>query len=178
TGRSAGHSGFLSTEDEVIPGNNGLKDQLSALEWVQENIYLFGGDPSKVTIVGQSAGSASVSYHLLSEKSKGMFRAAIMESGTVLTPWSYQRFARSIAYQTAAALDSTFTEDKSSQELLELLLNVSAKELQSVAADVKVPTKHINSGFIFAPVIEAGNDAFVTDYSYELLEREQLTESR
>ncbi|RZB39730.1 COesterase and/or Abhydrolase 3 domain containing protein, partial [Asbolus verrucosus] len=61
--------GFLSTQDEVVPGNNGLKDQLLALQWVHDNIKLFGGDPEKITIYGQSAGSASCAYHLLNQQS-------------------------------------------------------------------------------------------------------------
>ena len=63
--------GFLSTGDEVAPGNAGLKDQNLALRWVQENIQAFGGDPNRVTIFGESAGAASVIFHLLSPVSHG-----------------------------------------------------------------------------------------------------------
>lgn len=49
----------------------GLKDQLFALQWVNKNINHFGGDAKKVTIYGQSAGAASVTFHILSSKSSG-----------------------------------------------------------------------------------------------------------
>jgi carboxylesterase type B len=61
----------MSTEDDVIPGNNGLKDQHLAFQWAHDNIQLFGGDPDKITIFGASAGSASVAYHLINQNSKG-----------------------------------------------------------------------------------------------------------
>jgi carboxylesterase type B len=61
----------LSLENEEVPGNAGLKDQVMALRWVQQNIAQFGGDPGNVTIFGQSAGGASVQYHMLSPMSKG-----------------------------------------------------------------------------------------------------------
>lgn len=65
-----GPLGFLSTQDEVVPGNNGLKDQSLGLRWVKSNIRNFGGDPDKITIFGESAGSASVHYQLLTPLNK------------------------------------------------------------------------------------------------------------
>ncbi|CAH0578154.1 unnamed protein product [Chrysodeixis includens] len=83
-----GPLGFLSTQDEHCPGNNGLKDQQEALRFLQKNIESFGGDPHSVTIFGESAGGASVHYHMLSENSAGLFHKAISESGTALVPWA------------------------------------------------------------------------------------------
>ena len=63
--------GFLSTGDSECPGNNALKDQVAALRWVQNNIASFGGNPGSVTLVGQSAGAASIHLHMLSPASTG-----------------------------------------------------------------------------------------------------------
>lgn len=63
--------GFFSTGDSVVPGNNGLKDQVLALKWIKRNIEHFGGDPGNVAISGMSAGGASVNYHMLSPLSRG-----------------------------------------------------------------------------------------------------------
>ncbi|XP_063370711.1 juvenile hormone esterase-like [Cydia amplana] len=72
--------GFLSTGDSVAPGNNGFKDQVSALRWVQRNVAAFGGDPGKVTITGCSAGSSSVVLHMISPMSKDLFHRGIAMS--------------------------------------------------------------------------------------------------
>ena len=63
--------GFFNTGDSVVPGNQGLKDQVLALKWVQKNIKSFGGDPNRVTLFGNSAGASAVNLHALSESSNG-----------------------------------------------------------------------------------------------------------
>ncbi len=62
-------------------GNYGLYDQMAALQWIQNNISAFGGDPKKVTIMGQSAGAMSVQHHCLSPLTYGLFSRAVMSSG-------------------------------------------------------------------------------------------------
>lgn len=86
-----GPLGFLSTEDTVCPGNNGLKDQSLSIRWVHENIAAFGGDPNSVTIFGESAGGASVHYHMISNLTKGLIHRAISQSGNGHCLWTLTR---------------------------------------------------------------------------------------
>ncbi|XP_035515024.1 bile salt-activated lipase-like [Morone saxatilis] len=85
-----GTLGFLSSGDARLPGNYGLWDQHAAISWVRRNIEAFGGNPDNITIFGQSAGAASVSFQMLSPYSKGLFRRAISQCGVALSPWALQ----------------------------------------------------------------------------------------
>ncbi|GME62228.1 putative carotenoid ester lipase precursor protein [Neofusicoccum parvum] len=85
--------GTLASQEITDAGvsNLLLKDQRIAMQWVQKYISLFGGDPSKVTVMGESAGSMSIATHLLLDESEGLFRGAIMASGGImkLKPYSH-----------------------------------------------------------------------------------------
>ena len=85
-------------------GNAGLMDQVLALKWIKDNIIMFGGDPNRVTLFSgqttgavthvyfkffsESAGSASVGFHLLSPLSRDLFTRAILQSASALNPWA------------------------------------------------------------------------------------------
>ena len=84
------HPALSKESPDGHSGNYGILDQIYALQWVQRNIQNFGGDPSKVTIFGESAGAISCSILCGSPLTKGLFRAAISHSGGSFAPWSDQ----------------------------------------------------------------------------------------
>lgn len=78
-----GAFGFMAVGRADVTGNQGLKDQTMALRWVQANIHHFGGDRDRVTITGLSAGSFSVTAHMISPMSQGLFHNVIGMSGSI-----------------------------------------------------------------------------------------------
>ncbi|HZK64488.1 MAG TPA: carboxylesterase family protein [Puia sp.] len=78
------HPGLSAEDPHHVSGNYALMDQIAALKWVHKNISAFGGDPDRVTIAGQSAGSISVNCLLASPLARGLFQGAIAESGSLV----------------------------------------------------------------------------------------------
>ncbi|KAJ9592672.1 hypothetical protein L9F63_015644, partial [Diploptera punctata] len=146
-----GPLGFLSTGDSVCPGNNGLKDQVAALRWVQDNIAAFGGNPGSVTLFGESAGGASTHYHMLSQASQGLFHKVISESGTALGLWAIapNGSSKHQAMKVASLLDCP-TEP--SRALVSCLKRRDASDI--IKTDTAFMQWNIDPTLTFKPVLE------------------------
>lgn len=126
--------GFLSIEEDSIgiPGNAGLKDQVMALRWVQQNVQNFGGDPNNVTLFGQSAGACSVHLHMISDMSKGLFHRAILMSGTVFTDCRHtmkdmpQRLAKAVGWNGEGGI----------AQMVQVLRDASAENLTKYQTEI------------------------------------------
>uniref|UniRef100_A0A8B9Q8X7 Carboxylic ester hydrolase n=1 Tax=Apteryx owenii TaxID=8824 RepID=A0A8B9Q8X7_APTOW len=124
--------GYFSTGDEHARGNWGYLDQVAALQWIQENIINFGGDPKCVTITGESAGGVSVSALVLSPLAKGLFHKAISESGTavrLLFTDHPEKQAKRIATVAGCQISSSAAmvqclKDKTEEEMKEITLKM------------------------------------------------------
>ena len=107
-----GPLGFLTLpglSSSVPDGNFGLLDQEAALKWTRSNIGAFGGDPSQVTIAGESAGGWSVCALLTSPPARGLFARAIMESGSCVSQSEATAQANSLAFAKAAGCPDAST---------------------------------------------------------------------
>jgi para-nitrobenzyl esterase len=111
------------------PKNIGQLDQIAALEWVRDNIEYFGGDPSNVTIAGESAGGASVCTLMAMPKARGLFQRAISQSGNVL-PLGFE-----------------FAERKSTTEMIMKEFNLNYTDLDEFR---RLPVEELIDGFVEA----------------------------
>nr|UZH45666.1 carboxylesterase 32 [Meteorus pulchricornis] len=139
----------MNLGDERATGNAGMKDQILAFHWVQQNIRNFGGNPGSVTLMGYSAGSWSISLHMLSPMSRGLFHRAIMMSGSSINSEDLPENQRNVALIQARALNcSTATND----EMMECFYSKSTDDFVKSLTEVFASTD--NPILLWTPVIE------------------------
>ncbi|KAH8400774.1 hypothetical protein KR009_000936 [Drosophila setifemur] len=134
-----GPFGYLSTGDEHMSGNFGFKDQRLALQWVQQHISSFGGDPDLVTIFGHSAGGISAHLHMISPNSKGLFHRAMSLAGTMHIPAVRiieDPLAQTRQLAQVAGIDGA--ESLGTQDLAEALRDVDSMALLNSMDSLKV----------------------------------------
>lgn len=169
-----GFLGFFSTDDKYAPGNYGLKDAVEALLWVQKNIEAFGGDPNKVTVFGESAGSVLVHYLVLSPLSNGLFHSAISQSGTALSPWGLQEEPKLRAFEVAEKMGITTTSTKDLVDQLRKIEDASIFAKQTPGwLELDVP-RGMTGGFYFAPTIDpvdSEEPRFMPDHPVTLMKK-------
>ncbi len=141
----------LAAEDPKAPfaGNLGLLDQHAALEWVRANVAAFGGNPKRVTIFGESAGSEDTCLHVASPASKKLFERAISESGGCTT--------RMPTAAQGAATAATFTASAGCGQASDQLACLRAKPASALLAVLQQSaTGGVVPNFDFGPVVDGG----------------------
>ncbi|KAF8560657.1 hypothetical protein P879_02464 [Paragonimus westermani] len=130
-----GPFGFLYLGTDDAPGNQGMMDQVAALEWVRENIAYFGGNPKQITLFGHAGGVVCVALHLLSPFSSSLFQQAILQSGSPLAWWAVESPHTALdKARLLATLSGCKVPENNVTYLMELgkcLRSVDAKSLES-----------------------------------------------
>jgi len=168
-----GPLGFLTLNTDEAPGNAGLFDQIEGLRWVKKFIKYFGGDPDCVTIVGESAGSASVSLLLLAPQARGLFHRAIGESGSVLAEWALDRDPKVAEQPCRRVAELAGCPLEPYSDLIHCLRNIPARKIVK-AYKAFVKEDRYNGGLGFGcsnPTVQiAGTERLIEKDPREIME--------
>ncbi|EDP48119.1 hypothetical protein KXX16_006926 [Aspergillus fumigatus] len=177
-----GALGWLAT-GSLTTGSYGIRDQILALKWINEYIEAFGGDKSRITIFGQSAGGQSVTALLSSSAAKGLFSGAIVQSAPLDLPWFTREVYKEVVtpgVAKAVGCNQTVSEEK----LLACLRSVpasafldNATEFQSAmtAVNKKVADEFLHVSTMLAsieplmPMVDDSGSGVIDDQFYTLL---------
>ncbi|XP_043273365.1 neuroligin-4, X-linked-like [Venturia canescens] len=110
-------------------GNLALKDIAMGLHWIRENIRAFGGDPTRVTLMGHDTGAALVNFLLLAPFAKGLFHRVVLVSGSALSPWAAVHDPNDIRVKVGQQVGCSIEED---EDIADCLRGVPVHELLSV----------------------------------------------
>lgn len=154
----------MSTGDAASPGNFGLKDQVLALRWIKRNIKAFGGDPNSITIMGASAGGASVHMHMMSPLSEGLFDRCIALSGLATAPYNEPTpNPLALAKRQAEVVGIDNIDRLSTTELVDKLRAIDVSVLVRSISDLKLWS--VDPITLYRPVVEPKADgAFMIDH--------------
>lgn len=164
--------GFMSLPSIGYSGNAGLKDQQMALEWVHENISNFNGDPNNICLFGESAGAACVHLHVLNDKSRSFLSKVILESGTAIGDWVFQKDGEEKTRRLGKRFGSKGNSD---QDHLEALMKAKPKDLYITCTQVIDPDeRRRNMPIVFKPIIEQeSDDAFITKFPIDIIKEKE-----
>uniref|UniRef100_B4MQF2 carboxylesterase n=1 Tax=Drosophila willistoni TaxID=7260 RepID=B4MQF2_DROWI len=161
--------GYLSTGDENMPGNYGLKDQLLALKWVRDNIHGFGGDYDEVTLFGHGIDGVATHLHLLNRNSAGLFRKVISMSGTANVPIAINRKPLEQARKVAELCGIDNADTINTVELTDALKTVDLETL--INAEDGFKYFGADPLYVFRPVIEENvQGAFLIEEPVDAIE--------
>ncbi|XP_055704086.1 juvenile hormone esterase-like [Phlebotomus papatasi] len=131
-----GALGYLCSGDSASMGNFGLKDQVMALKWIQDNIMKFGGNPRLVTVMGESAGAVSAQVLMTNPQTRYFFRRAILLSGSMVSDSSIDQSPIKQFRNYAATIGLPNSATRSTQDLTEDMRKVDVKKVLNASSEI------------------------------------------
>lgn len=174
-----GALGFLATGDKESPGNYGLLDQAAAIQWVQDFISGFAGDPNKITIFGPGAGAASAGLHLVQQMAKRnlAFQRVIAQGGSAVADWALDQDPIRMRNMSQLYGEQVGCSSPNSWHLMNCLRSKGNSSSEFVLAEVKPTVGRLPWGPVLDLHTRAQKDSIVPRSPEEFLTQMPLEEA-